>query len=404
MSKRKKIECNKCRRLTWHQEIFHYNCLPLGHSEITEDTEEEWEILECLGCETITIRNTNHTAAGPRSIYYPRRAATLRNKRYFSQIPSKVHILYSQVIEAFNNNLLILCAGGIRALLEGVCKSKGVTGGPNEQGKYVYTLEGKINTLAQLLHREALKNFHSIRFLGNQALHNMEIPSRLDVEIALDLIEDVLYFVYEFEFKSQLLRKRMDSWEKKRGLDRSSAIMLAKSWINSAPVFVDIETTGLDSERDQIIEISLLNLDGKTIFYSVVRPTEPIPEFIHELTGITKEMVSKAPTFDEISHKLIEILSDQYIAGWNVQFDLRFLYSAIGGAGEKRNSYPKDAFDIAEVYSHFYGEWDSTREVYIYQALKQAANQCGMIVPNNLSARESAGLCRKIFLHIANCE
>ena len=61
---------------------------------------------------------------------------------------------------------------------------------------------------------------------------------------------------------------------------------------------IDIETTGLDSEYCDIIEVAALKYsNGKKIdeFCSFVKPDDPIDEYITKLTGITNEMVANAP-------------------------------------------------------------------------------------------------------------
>lgn len=53
---------------------------------------------------------------------------------------------------------------------------------------------------------------------------------------------------------------------------------------------IDIETTGLSPEYDEIIEICALKYRNKTLidkFCSLVKPTSPVDEYITSLTGIT---------------------------------------------------------------------------------------------------------------------
>ena len=62
---------------------------------------------------------------------------------------------------------------------------------------------------------------------------------------------------------------------------------------------LDVETTGLDSRRDQIIEIAGVQYsEGAKIetFSSLVKPNGPIPEQITYLTGISDSDVQNAPT------------------------------------------------------------------------------------------------------------
>jgi hypothetical protein len=47
-------------------------------------------------------------------------------------MPHKIRSIYREVINSFNNGSHILCTGGIRAIIEGVCNLKGIQDGPVE--------------------------------------------------------------------------------------------------------------------------------------------------------------------------------------------------------------------------------------------------------------------------------
>ena len=92
---------------------------------------------------------------------------------------------------------------------------------------------------------------------------------------------------------------------------------------------VDIETTGMNWNICNILEISSLKVRNKKIvdeYSELINPHEPIPYFIRNLTGITDEMVYDAPELDEVLIKFKEFLKDDIIVGHNVNFDVDFLY------------------------------------------------------------------------------
>lgn len=94
-------------------------------------------------------------------------------------------------------------------------------------------------------------------------------------------------------------------------------------------VVFDIETTGLDPEFDEIIEIGAVKIkDGIKIdtFNSLIKPEYEIDEFITELTGITNGMVENAPSIDEVLPKFMDFIRDYIIIGHNVNFDINFIY------------------------------------------------------------------------------
>ncbi len=98
-------------------------------------------------------------------------------------------------------------------------------------------------------------------------------------------------------------------------------------------VFLDLETTGLQPDKDKIIEIAALSVDAsgeKQVFHHLVNPEVPLPPHITRLTGITPEMVSTAPTMVELKKDLLQFLGQKVIVAHNAAFDLAFLEKALG--------------------------------------------------------------------------
>lgn len=109
-----------------------------------------------------------------------------------------------------------------------------------------------------------------------------------------------------------------------RTLKGKSTIDLLSDYI----VF-DIETTGLDSSYDEVIEIGAIKVkNNKTVskFNSLVKPKNEIDEYITELTGITNEMVKDAPTIEEVLPDFMDYIGNDILIGHNVNFDINFIY------------------------------------------------------------------------------
>lgn len=94
-------------------------------------------------------------------------------------------------------------------------------------------------------------------------------------------------------------------------------------------VVFDLETTGLDLAKDRIIQISYIKVDVDGTEHPqnyFVNPEKPIPEIVQQLTSITDEMVKDAPTFKQLSGKLLEEFSGCDFAGFNSnKFDVPLL-------------------------------------------------------------------------------
>ena len=109
-----------------------------------------------------------------------------------------------------------------------------------------------------------------------------------------------------------------------RTLKGKSTIDLLSDYI----VF-DIETTGLDSSYDEVIEIGAIKVKNNKIvskFNSLVKPKNEIDEYITELTGITNEMVKDAPTIEKILPDFMNYIGNDILIGHNVNFDINFIY------------------------------------------------------------------------------
>ncbi len=94
--------------------------------------------------------------------------------------------------------------------------------------------------------------------------------------------------------------------------------------------YLDLETTGATPLKDRITEIALVRFDhGIEVarWQTLVNPEQPIPAFIQQLTGIDNEMVANAPTFAEVSDKLLSFLEGSVLAAHNVRFDHGFIKS-----------------------------------------------------------------------------
>ncbi|WP_281234990.1 exonuclease domain-containing protein [Flavobacterium gelatinilyticum] len=101
---------------------------------------------------------------------------------------------------------------------------------------------------------------------------------------------------------------------------------------------VDIETTGGNASGSRITEIAIIIHDGTNVldrYETLVNPQQDIPPSIFGLTGINNEMVANAPIFDDISEKVLEMLTDRIFVAHNVNFDYSFVHHQLEQAGFK---------------------------------------------------------------------
>lgn len=116
-------------------------------------------------------------------------------------------------------------------------------------------------------------------------------------------------------------------------------------------VVFDVETTGLSVNYNEIIEIGAVKVkDGLIIdtFSTFVKPKEQISDFITELTSITNQMVSNAPTIDEVFGDFVNFIDGCVLVAQNANFDTGFLYHLLKERGITDKHYPCiDTLDLA---------------------------------------------------------
>lgn len=93
-------------------------------------------------------------------------------------------------------------------------------------------------------------------------------------------------------------------------------------------VVLDIETTGLDPYKDDIIEIALIEIKNRIPvrqYKQLIKPRKEISYKITSITGITNLMVQNSPYIENVINDVLEFIGDNAIMGYNVDFDMRFL-------------------------------------------------------------------------------
>ena len=93
-------------------------------------------------------------------------------------------------------------------------------------------------------------------------------------------------------------------------------------------VVVDVEATGAKTPPNRLIELGAYRIRGGRIvdqFLSLVNPEIPIPRFVASLTGISNEMVKRAPVFAELAPQWLDFVSDSVLVAHNAPFDTSFL-------------------------------------------------------------------------------
>lgn len=137
----------------------------------------------------------------------------------------------------------------------------------------------------------------------------------------------------------------------------------------SSYIVIDIETTGLNSKYDEIIEIGALKVrDDKVIdkFESLVF-NDNIDSFITDLTGITTEMTEKAPPLKSVLSEFIKFVQDETLIAHNANFDINFIYDSVESCFGKE--FNNDFIDTLRIARRAFHEFKSHRLKYLARDL-----------------------------------
>lgn len=152
-------------------------------------------------------------------------------------------------------------------------------------------------------------------------------------------------------------------------------------------VAFDIETTGLDSNTDSIIELGAVRFKSNRIeaeFSTLVNPRKPIPSFITRLTGISNSMVQNAPLLIDVLPQLVDFVGDAVVVGHNVGFDLSF----VNKVGALRHNSSIDTYELASVLMPMASRYN----------LSALAQQLGILQPATHRALDDAKATHAVFI------
>lgn len=119
-------------------------------------------------------------------------------------------------------------------------------------------------------------------------------------------------------------------------------------------VAIDLETTGLDFEKDEIIEVALVRFENGVERESVdylVKPTSvTLRPFIESLTGISNADLENAEPFAAVAQKIYAFIGDLPIVAHNAMFDSKFLKQTFAKVGVSFENHPVwDSLTVSRI-------------------------------------------------------
>ena len=118
--------------------------------------------------------------------------------------------------------------------------------------------------------------------------------------------------------------------------------------------FFDLEATGVSVTKDRIVEISILkilpngNRESKTW---LVNPEMPIPPEVIAIHGIDDAKVANEPTFKELAHRVVDMIKDADLAGYNSnKYDIPLLAEELLRAEVDFDLSKRRSVDVQNIF------------------------------------------------------
>ena len=183
-------DCGNCQTSTRHELL----------KEHTVETDPEyyrsrthWQIIRCMGCFNICFRyqyddledvwevedgDWNYST---KSEIYPKILNGYNQISDFNDIPDVIEKIYKQTLISYKEKASVLASIGLRGTIEAVCNNLDIPKG---------NLEKRIDQLFKrgFVSSTDKNRLHAIRFLGNDAAHEIKEPKKSEMKIALDII------------------------------------------------------------------------------------------------------------------------------------------------------------------------------------------------------------------------
>lgn len=218
MKDKLKSYCERCDFETNHEALF----VEKYQSDIKAegyDYAKEFYVVRCLGCGRISFRSEFIDLEGSYPdeygnwnpeisvVTYPPKPKIERGLKRTYELPDKIRMIYDESISAYNANCPLLTGVAFRAIIEAICIEESISG---------KNLEVRINGLVRqkLITEKEAKRLHSIRFIGNDSVHEMKVPKDRSLRLVLNIVEHLLNNLYLIDIDSYgVLETVVDNYE-----------------------------------------------------------------------------------------------------------------------------------------------------------------------------------------------
>jgi hypothetical protein len=211
-----RLHCSQCGDGLRNHRVLKEHSVPWAEEGIDIEWVDTYQIVQCLGCDAVRFRHRYTDSENNDEVkVYP--DANPSRRRLVPQLVmiSTVGKIYRETMAAYNAKAPVLAGGGLRAIVEAICKDQGIAG---------RDLQDKIDALVKkgLLAKPQADLLHEERFIGNAALHELAAPANDDLKIGLDIIESLLTTIYVLPGKAKRLQAARTKRKRTESMDAAS--------------------------------------------------------------------------------------------------------------------------------------------------------------------------------------
>lgn len=192
--------CSSCQQNTKHEVL----CVHESRGDDDYNFLAQHMVVECRGCGKVSFRyryqDFEHAFPisddewdVPEEIEtYPKVLHSHRELDGIHRVPDLVSSVYEETLTAIREGAGILAGLGLRGTIEAICNEQNING---------RNLEVRISKLATqgLISQKDSERLHAIRFLGNDAAHEIIKPNKRQISAALKIIDHLIVSVYILE-------------------------------------------------------------------------------------------------------------------------------------------------------------------------------------------------------------
>jgi DNA polymerase-3 subunit epsilon len=131
-------------------------------------------------------------------------------------------------------------------------------------------------------------------------------------------------------------------------------------------ICLDCESTGLNVETDEIIEIAVVKFTFEEIleeYEALVDPGMVIPQESIDVHHISNEMVQGKPKIEDVLPRVLEVVGSHTIVGHNIGFDISLIMQAAKKRGIPCSINPENSIDTLRLARLYGGSPNNTLEM-----------------------------------------